>query len=112
MIDIGIASALFLLIFWHCLADYPLQGDFIAAAKNKNTDLGKTYWKVVLPAHAMIHAGGVFIITQSLVCAIVELVSHTITDYLKCEDKITFNQDQAIHVAFKVIIAALFYMGL
>lgn len=96
---------LFLLIFAHFLADYPLQGEFLSQAKNRNTEVGKIFWKHALPAHAFIHAGFVGLITGSLLLALAEGVIHGITDYLKCEGKISLNQDQAIHIGCKVVWA-------
>jgi hypothetical protein len=36
----------FLLAAAHALADFPLQGDFLANSKNHTTDLGKIWWKI------------------------------------------------------------------
>jgi hypothetical protein len=93
----------FLLMIGHAIADYALQNDFMAAAKNHTTELGKTYWKWVLPAHGLIHAGFVYIIAGSFVLALAEFVVHSVTDYLKCDGKIGFQTDQWIHVGCKVV---------
>ena len=93
-----------MLFFCHAIGDYAWQSDFMAQAKNRNTDVGKLFWKWVLPAHAMIHAGLVFFVTNSLICFVIELVTHSVSDYLKCENKISLNQDQAIHLLSKAII--------
>jgi hypothetical protein len=98
---------LFFLIVGHALADYPLQGDFLAQAKNRNTPVGKIFWPHALGAHAMIHAGFVTLITGSVLLGIAEAVVHAVTDWLKCENKISLNTDQAVHIACKVIWAAL-----
>lgn len=98
---------LFLLIFGHFLADYPLQGEFLSQAKNRNTAVGKLFWKHALFAHAFIHAGFVGIITGSLWLAMAELVIHGVTDFLKCESKISLNIDQAIHIGCKVLWALI-----
>jgi len=98
---------LFLLLVGHALADYPLQGDFLAQAKNRNTPLGEKYWKHALFSHAMIHGGFVLLFTQSIVLAIAEVIIHGITDYFKCENKISFNIDQWIHISCKVVWALL-----
>lgn len=103
---------MFLLVAWHCFADYALQNDFMANAKNRNTDIGKEMWLAVLPAHAMIHAAGVFVITQSVLLALVELVSHAAIDFLKCENKISFKVDQYSHIAIKLVILVMFVVGL
>lgn len=106
---------LFIFIFFHFLADYPLQGDFLSKAKNRNSSIGKVFWKHALFAHSFIHAGFVGMITMmstgsqhlGLAFAFAELVIHGVTDFLKCENKITLNTDQAVHIGCKIIYAAL-----
>lgn len=98
-------TVLFLLMGSHFICDYPLQSDFIAQGKNRYTPVGKMYWTVVLPAHGMVHAMGVFLITQSLGLAIFQLVTHVIIDFIKCENRITFHQDQYLHFAVMLVIA-------
>lgn len=98
-------EVLFMLLAGHALADYPLQGDFLANGKNRNTELGKIFWPYALPSHALIHGGTVFLITHSLPCAIAETIIHGVTDWLKCEKKISLFQDQLIHVLCKVLWA-------
>lgn len=95
-------SMLFLLIAGHALADFPLQGEFLSQAKNRNTAIGKTHWPFALFAHAMIHGGFVLLITGSLYFAILEVAFHAVTDFLKCDRMITLNTDQFIHLACKV----------
>lgn len=102
-----IASLFFLLIAWHAIADYPLQSDFIATAKNRNTELGKMFWMWVLPAHSFIHGVGVMLITGSVILGIIETIAHFFIDLLKCDNRITLNQDQMLHLATKVIILLL-----
>lgn len=82
--------------------DYPLQGDFLAQAKNRHTAIGKPIWWMALPSHGAIHGAGVFLITGSLTFGIAELIAHSIIDALKCEGRITYAQDQLLHVACKV----------
>lgn len=99
----GFFEYLFLLMIGHAAADYALQNDFMAMAKNHTTELGKVYWKWVLPSHGLIHAGFVYFITGSFVLGMAEFIVHTITDYLKCDGKIGFNTDQFIHLGCKVL---------
>ena len=125
---------LLLLIAGHALCDYPLQGDFLAKAKNHKLgrcSCGKEVkhvkadfwavgpevclgghwhkpanswgWKKALFAHSSIHAGMVLLVTGSLVLAFSELVIHAITDWLKCDERIGSNTDQAIHYACKIL---------
>ena len=98
---------LFLMIVGHYLADYPLQGNFLAEAKNRNTVLGKEHWVHALTAHSMIHAGFVAMVTGNMWLGLAEAVAHGLTDFLKCEGKLSLNQDQAIHIGCKVIWAFL-----
>lgn len=99
----GFIEYLFVLMFGHVLADYALQNDFVAMAKNHKTELGKTYWKWVLPSHGLMHGGFVYFFTGSFVLGMAEFIVHTITDYLKCDGKIGFNTDQFIHLGCKVL---------
>lgn len=90
-----------LLVFAHCLADYPLQGDFLAKAKNHKAPIPGVPWQTALLAHASIHAGMVLLITGSLWFALAEFVGHTVIDYTKCSGRIGFNTDQLLHLAMK-----------
>lgn len=98
---------LLLLFAGHALCDYPLQGDFLAKGKNHTAPLPGVPWYQCLFAHALIHAGMVLLITHNLWLALAELVIHAATDYTKCSGKLTFNQDQAIHYACKILWAVL-----
>lgn len=100
-------EVLALLVFAHFLADYPLQGDFLAQAKNRNTDLGKMFWPHALTAHSVIHGGFVMLITGSVWLGLAEAVVHGVTDAAKCDNRITLNTDQFIHIACKVAWATI-----
>lgn len=108
---IEFVTLLFLLLFAHALADYPLQGDFLSQAKNRNTPIGKVFWPHALGAHAMIHGGFVLLLTGSIWLAIAEVIVHAATDWAKCEQEISLNVDQAIHIACKVLWAAVVIWG-
>jgi hypothetical protein len=96
-----------LLFAGHALCDYPLQGNFLAKGKNHRNPLPRVPWYQCMFAHAMIHAGMVYLITQSVTFASLEFVVHFWTDFAKCDGKLTFNQDQSIHYAFKVLWGVL-----
>lgn len=91
-----------LLMLAHFLCDYALQGDFMAKAKNHKAPIPGVPWLTVLTSHAATHAGFVVIITGSVAFGVIELIVHSVTDYLKCDGRLNFNQDQAIHLATKV----------
>ena len=86
----------------HALADYPLQGDFLSKAKNRFAPIIGVPWYQAMGAHAMIQAGFVGVITGSVGLAVAEFIAHFTTDHLKCANRISFNTDQAIHIACKV----------
>ena len=95
----------------HTLADYPLQGDFLSKAKNRAAPIPGVPWYQALGAHAIIHGAAVGCITKSPALGIAETIVHAITDDLKCNGKLSFNQDQAIHLACKALWSALAALG-
>jgi hypothetical protein len=70
----------------------------------------ESIWFLCMASHCIIHAGAVFFITNSWICGIVEFVAHFCTDWLKNNGRLTYNQDQTVHIAFKFWFAFwLFY---
>lgn len=99
-----------LLLAVHALADYPLQGEFVSRFKNPREKMGdKIVWPWILGSHAMMHAGGVLVVTGSATLAIAELVVHAATDALKCLGYFGFHTDQAIHIGCKVLWVVLLW---
>jgi hypothetical protein len=102
-------KTLLLLIIAHYVGDFGLQNDFIAKFKVPHS---APFWFHVMIAHCAIHAGGVYVVSHNIYLAALEFIAHFLTDYLKCLQKLTFNQDQALHIMFKVLwCAILFSMG-
>lgn len=102
-----IAQTLFLLLAGHALADYPLQGDFLARGKNhKNPIDGVPFYHCLAP-HALIHGGIVCLVTGSLILGILETIIHAVIDYGKCDGRYGLNVDQALHVACKLLWIAI-----
>lgn len=99
-------TTLVLLLFAHALADYPLQGDFLARAKSRRSPIESVDWWVAMAAHCAIHAGSVLLITGSLACAAFEFVAHFFIDHFKCEGVLSFRMDQMLHVGCKLVIVA------
>lgn len=93
---------LFWLVVAHALCDYPLQGDFLAKAKNRAAPIPGVPWYQAMAAHSLIHAGAVALVTGSPIIGVLEFVFHFWIDDMKCTNKINFNQDQALHIACKV----------
>ena len=103
----AILTRLLLLFAGHALGDFSLQNDFLAKGKNhKNPIPGFPAWQLLF-AHCLVHSGIVFLITGKMWMAIAELVIHYITDWAKCDGRITFNEDQYIHYSCKVLWATL-----
>lgn len=111
MFDLSLFEIFLLLVFGHALADYPLQGEFLARAKNHRAPLPGVPWYQALGAHAAIHAGFVGIVTGSVWLGLAEFVAHALTDRAKCAGLIGFDTDQALHLACKLGWVGLLYLG-
>ena len=102
-------TLLILLLVGHALADYPLQGDFLAKAK-LGTIPGIPGW-YALTVHSTIHAGFVLWFTGIEELAAVEFVAHFVIDKLKINNRISFMVDQALHIACKLAYVAWVFHG-
>lgn len=89
----------------HCLADYPLQGDFLAKAKNHKQPIPGIPWYQALAAHSTIQGGMVWFLTGSVYFGLAEFCAHALCDWYKNEGQLSFNQDQVIHIACKLLWA-------
>jgi hypothetical protein len=95
------------LIVAHCITDFPLQGDFLAKAKNHKAPIPGIPWFYCLMVHSIMAGGGAWLVTGSLGIGLLETAIHALTDYLKCDGKIGFYADQIVHIACKLIWAAI-----
>lgn len=106
-------ALVFLGLVWiHLIMDYALQGNFMAKGKNPETEFYGVPWRTLLSSHAFLHAFPVAIITGSWLAGLGELIAHWGIDRLKCSGKITFNQDQMLHLVCKAIWTGFFVMGI
>jgi hypothetical protein len=104
----------FALMIAHALCDHPLQGDFLALNKSRHFKpeggSGTMIWPYCLTVHALIHAGGVWVVTGRPLLALIEFVLHWIIDALKAEGVTNIHVDQLLHVLCKVgYVLALAY---
>lgn len=101
-------TLLIFLVCAHFVCDFPLQGDFVAKFKARIVD-GKhnQFWIWVLTAHAVAHALPVLILTKSLSLTSLMFITHWFIDLCKCEGRITFNQDQWLHLMVVFSIAVM-----
>jgi hypothetical protein len=90
------------LLIGHAVADFGLQTEWMARAKQPGfTFGGEVVWPGVLACHAAIHAGAVKLATGSWLLAGLEFVAHGAIDYVRGRGRLSFNADQAAHVACK-----------
>mgnify|MGYP002402504291 CR=1 FL=1 len=108
----GAFETFLLLLAGHFVADYPLQGEFLAKAKNRKNPLPGTPWYQGLMAHSAIHGGIVGVVTGSMWLGLAEFVLHCVIDDAKCSGKISFDMDQALHFACKALWVALIAIGI
>lgn len=101
------STTLFWLVVAHYVCDYPLQSAFMAAGKNRFSPLPHAPWYQVLFAHATIHGGGVALVTGYLSLGVAEVCVHCFIDYAKTAGRLSYNQDQALHVGCKLAWASL-----
>ncbi|MBP7949221.1 MAG: DUF3307 domain-containing protein [Verrucomicrobiales bacterium] len=115
----------FAMVIGHALADYPLQGKFLAIKKNRHiktvdyTGEGPaSLWVYCLSAHSLVHAGTVWVILagfgqpHAVWFAFAEFVLHWIIDFAKCERWTNFHQDQALHMICKgLYLLVLWQLG-
>lgn len=94
------------LLFAHILLDFALQGDFMAKAKNHTQRTPGVPPFFILTLHSYTHAFAVYLITGSLTCFVIELLSHALIDYLKSTRTISFKTDQVLHIGLKAVYAA------
>lgn len=124
LVEAGGGGGFFLLCFamfiGHALADYPLQGSFLASCKNRNSDnsiffgespVPKGLWIHALTAHSLIHAGAVWVITGSAMLSVIEFVLHWAIDFIRCDGRVSFTTDQLLHFSCKIVYAALLMWG-
>ncbi|WP_367873520.1 DUF3307 domain-containing protein [Luteolibacter sp. Populi] len=97
----GALALLFAFAIAHALADFPLQGDYLAREKQRSTATGTKEWLIALTAHALIHSGGVWIVSGSVLLGAIELCMHWLIDFGKGEGKYGYVADQLLHLSCK-----------
>ena len=107
---LGLIELWAVLMIGHALADFSLQTEFMARAKNRHVPHGypdlptRTLWVYCLTAHALVHAGAVWLITGNAAFGLAEFILHWLIDWMRIEGKrVNFHLDQALHIACKVI---------
>lgn len=103
----AVLSTFWLLAIAHAVTDYPLQGPFIAEYKAPGGPRldGELVWPWILSAHALINAGGVWVVTGSLTLSLAEAAAHWLIDYGKGRRAFGFGTDQSLHLVCKLLLA-------
>lgn len=100
-------EAIALLVAGHFVADYPLQGDFLAKAKAQGP---LRVWHLF--GHSVIHGGAVLLITGSLILFALETLAHMLIDECKVRERISFATDQSLHIGCKLLWIAIIAGGI
>ena len=95
----------------HALADFPLQGEYLARVKQRSNAVSFNEWFVALSAHSLIHAGGVWIISGSVLYGLAELFLHWLIDFGKGSGRYGFATDQLLHIGCKAVFVVLMVAG-
>lgn len=103
------ATAFWAMLAAHFFLDYAGQGDFMAKAKNHMTPIPGVSSTGVLVAHSYLHGFAVGAITGSFAMGLGEALIHAATDRAKCAGRISFEEDQAIHIAAKCVWTLLIW---
>lgn len=92
---------LFLMLFTHVLGDFILTTEASSRYKNQHIDRpsGVPGWGYWLTAHAFLHGGLIYFVTENWLIAMYIFLMHWIIDYVKCNDKINADQDQVLHIS-------------
>lgn len=95
----------------HALADFPLQGDYLARVKQRRNASTIFEWIAALTAHSLIQAGAAWLISGSILVGVIELVLHWLIDLGKGEGKYGYATDQCLHLSCKVGYTIAMAMG-
>lgn len=107
----NLVDTFLLLLAGHMVADYPLQGDFLAKAKNRFAPVPGVPFYHALGAHAAIHGGMVGLITGSALLGLAEFCLHAFIDDRKCAGAFTYEQDQLAHICCKASWVIALWIG-
>ncbi len=100
---------MFLFLVGHAVCDFVLQPEVMGSGKSRRRNLQAEHgpefppWYSWLFAHSLTHGGAVYLISGSWVLGAIEGALHAAIDHMKCEGRISFHQDQGLHVVCKFI---------
>lgn len=106
MAAITFTDLLISLVLAHLVCDFTLQSDRMALEKVPGNDV-TLHWRWWLIAHSATHGLAVALITGIPLLGLAELIFHAIIDRAKSRLRFSLAYDQALHVACKLVWAAL-----
>lgn len=104
---------LFLFLVAHAVCDFVLQGEAMGSGKNRRKESAAEHgpgyppWYYWLGAHALTHGGAVFLISGLWPLGVLEALLHAGIDFSKCEGRLSFDQDQGLHLLCKLVYVAI-----
>lgn len=108
----GPFALFFAFVIAHALADFPLQGDYLARMKRRALANNLSEWIIALTAHSLVQAGGVWIVSGSALLGATELCLHWLIDLGKGEEKFGYVTDQWLHLACKLGYVIVLVLGI
>ena len=112
LFDSGPFALFFAFAIAHALADYPLQGEYLARMKCRDQANNPSEWFIALGAHSLVQAGGVWIVSGSAILGLTELCLHWLIDFGKGEGKFGYVTDQVLHLACKLGYVVVLVLGI
>ena len=112
LIHSGPFALFFAFAIAHALADFPLQGDYLARMKCREQAGSASEWIISLTAHSLVQAGGVWIVSGSAILGFTELCLHWLIDLGKGEGKFGYLTDQVLHLGCKLAYVVVLMQGL
>jgi hypothetical protein len=106
-----LVETIFLLIGAHFLADFSLQTEYMSKFKNPGTRNSDHPWWIIMAAHCSVHALFVGVITGSLILGLIEFILHFTYDYLKCKERLSYLEDQSLHVFTKILFGISIHLA-
>ncbi len=108
----GPFALFFAFAIMHALADFPLQGEYLARMKVRDQTTILPEWIIALTAHSLIQAGGVWLVSGSAILGATELGLHWLIDLGKGEGKFGYVTDQWLHLACKLAYVIVMVLGI
>jgi len=107
----------FLFLVGHAVCDFVLQGEVMGGGKSRRKSLEEAHgpgfppWYYWLSAHALTHGGAVYLVSGLWQLGAIESALHGLIDHMKCEGRLSFQQDQGLHAVCKLGYIAVLVSG-